>query len=169
LGLRWQDVDWRTAELHVSQALQRLGGTYQLVDVKSRTSRRALPLTPTALDVLIQERQSQEDARTAAGRRWREPIPGLIFTTATGQPRNGGTITHHFATALAAAGLAPMHWHHLRHAFAGLMLASGVDLGTVSSLLGHSSFSLTLSTYAGVAPSLKRQATDQLGRLLTQP
>jgi site-specific recombinase XerD len=62
-----------------------------------------------------------------------------------------------------------MHWHHLRHAFAGLMLASGVDLGTVSSLLGHSSVSLTLSTYAGVAPSLKRQATDQLGRLLTQP
>jgi integrase len=169
LGLRWQDVDWEHGELHVSQALQRLGGTYQLGDVKSRTSRRALPLTPPAVEALTEERQSQQNARLAAGRRWREPITGLIFTTATGQPRNGSAVTHAFADALSTAGLAPMHWHHLRHAFAGLMLSSGVDLGTVSSLLGHSSVSLTLSTYAGVAPSLKRQATDQLARLLARP
>ncbi|HUY09829.1 MAG TPA: tyrosine-type recombinase/integrase [Candidatus Dormibacteraeota bacterium] len=93
----------------------------------------------------------------------------MVFTTATGQPRSGTVITHQFADALAVAGLAPMHFHRLRHAFAGLMLASGVDLGTVSALLGHSSVSLTLSTYAGVAPSPKRQATDQLARLLAQP
>jgi integrase len=92
-----------------------------------------------------------------------------VFTTATGQPRNGTTITHQFADALAAANLAPMPFHDLRHAFATLMFASGVDSGTVSALMGHSSVSLTMSTYAGVAPSLKRQATDQLARLLAHP
>jgi site-specific recombinase XerD len=109
-------------------------------------------LTPPALEALTQERQSQQDAGLAAGRRCMEPIAGLIFTTATGQPRYGNAVTHAFADALSAAGLAPMRWHHLRHAFARLMLSSGIDLGTVSSLLGHSSVSLTLSTYAGVAP-----------------
>lgn len=167
LGLRWQDA--ADGELHVTQALQRLGGQYQLVEVKSRTSRRTVPLTAAAGDALAEERQSQLEARLAAGSRWQESIPGLAFTTATGEPRSGSAITHQFADALSAAGLPPMHWHHLRHAFAGLMLASGSDLSTVSSLLGHTSVNLTASTYAGVMPSLKRQAADRLGRLLQRP
>ncbi len=167
LGLRWQDVG--DGELHVTQALQRLGGQYQLVEVKSRTSRRTVPLTADAADALAQERQRQLEARLAAGGRWREPIPDLAFTTATGAPRSGSAITHAFAEALSAAGLPPMHWHHLRHAFAGLMLASGSDLSTVSSLLGHTSVNLTASTYAGVMPSLKRQAADRLGAMLQRP
>ena len=167
LGLRWQDV--ADGELHVTQALQRLGGEYDLVEVKSRTSRRTVPLTADAAQALTQERQCQLEARLAAGGRWYQPIPDLCFTTATGAPRSGSAITHQFADALSAAGLPPMHWHHLRHAFAGLMLASGADLSTVSSLLGHTSVNLTASTYAGVMPSLKRQAADRLGAMLQRP
>ncbi len=59
-----------------------------------------------------------------------------------------------------------MHLHVLRKGFGGLMLASGVDLATVSALLGHSSVGLTASTYAGVMPTLKRDAADRLGKLL---
>jgi integrase len=169
LALRWENVDWQRSEVHVSKALGRVADTYQLTDVKSRKSRRALPLTPVALEALTQERDSQSQARAAAGKRWREPIPGLIFTTATGQPRNGTTITHQFADALAVANLAPMHFHHLRHGFAGLMLGAGVELATVSALLGHSSVSLAARTYAGVERSLKHDATDRLARRLAQP
>jgi integrase len=169
LGLVWSDVDWEGGQLHVSQALQRIGGAYRRVEVKSGSSRRAVPLTPAAVGVLAAERDAQAVARDRAGSRWHEPVVGLVFTTATGQPRNGTTITHQFADALAAANLAPMPFHDLRHAFATLMFASGVDSGTVSALMGHSSVSLTMSTYAGVAPSLKRQATDQLARLLAHP
>lgn len=49
---------------------------------------------------------------------------------------------------------------------AGLTLAAGTDLGTVSALPGHSSVALTTSTYVGVAPSLKRAAADRLVRLM---
>ena len=62
-----------------------------------------------------------------------------------------------------------MRWHDLRHAYAGLMLASGVDLGTVSQLLGHSSVNLTLNTYAGIAQSLKHEAADRFEKLLSRP
>ncbi|MGH7641238.1 MAG: tyrosine-type recombinase/integrase [Candidatus Dormibacteria bacterium] len=169
LGLRWADLDAQVGELHVTRALQRLDGTYQLVEVKSRSSRRTVPLTSAVVEALEAERRSQLEARLAAGPKWREPIPGLAFTTTTGQPRSASAITHAFADQLAAAGLPPMHWHHLRHAFAGLTLASGSDLGTVSSLLGHTSVALTASTYAGVMPSLKRAAAERLGKLLEQP
>jgi len=167
LALRWQDV--ADGELHVTQALQRLGGRYSLVEVKSLTSRRTVPLTADAVDALTQERQCQLEARLAAGGRWREQIPGLAFTTATGEPRSGSAITHQFADALSAAGLPAMHWHHLRHAFAGLLLASGAELATVSHLLGHTDVSLTARTYAGVAPSLRQDAVSRLGALLQRP
>ncbi|MDA8330861.1 MAG: tyrosine-type recombinase/integrase [Candidatus Dormibacteraeota bacterium] len=166
LGLRWPDVDLIGAEVHVTAALQRVEGEYRLVEVKSASSRRTVPLTEAAVTALEEQRHWQVEARLAAGGRWREPIPGLVFTTSTGSPRSASAITHAFARALSAAGLPPMHWHHLRHGFAGLLLATGSDLATVSGLLGHTSVALTASTYAGVAPSLKRQAADRLGLLL---
>ena len=168
LGLRWQDIDWENGEIHVSRQLQRTEGRYELGEVKSRKSKRALPLTPAATEALTQERESQQAARSG-GRRLREPIPDLVFETATGQPRSGFAVTHQFAAALAAAGLEPMHWHHLRHAFSGLMLGAGVEIATVSALLGHSSVALTARTYAGVERSLKHDATDRLARRLTRP
>ena len=114
-------------------------------------------------------RLAQEDARQAAGRRWQESWPGLVFTTATGQPRSGSGIGHGLSVALQAAGLSPMRWPDLRAVYAGAMLASGADRGTVSALLGHSSVSLTLSTYAGIAPSLQHEAADRLEKWLTGP
>ena len=169
LGLRWGDVDWEARELHVTQALQRAPGEYRLVEVKSASSRRTVPLTGDAVVALENQRRWQVEARLGAGRRWREPIPGLVFTTNRGQPLNGTSLTHRFEDALQAAGLPVIRWHHLRHAFAGLMLGSGSDLATVSGLLGHSSVSLTASTYAGLMPSLKRAAADRLGLLLQRP
>ena len=62
-----------------------------------------------------------------------------------------------------------IRWHHLRHLHGALLLASGVDLATVSHLLGHSSVALTASTCAGVVPSLREDAGDQLERFLSQP
>ncbi|MGC1183891.1 MAG: hypothetical protein WBA31_01915 [Candidatus Dormiibacterota bacterium] len=62
-----------------------------------------------------------------------------------------------------------MTWLSLRACYTRLMLASGSDLSTVSALLGHGSVALTARRYAGVAPSLKRQAAERLGALLQQP
>ena len=166
LGLTWSAVDKENRELHVTRELLRVAGDYQLPEPKSRTSQRTLPLTRQALLVLEEERQAQAEARRSAGSRWHEPISGLCFTTATGWPRNPDTVTHQFRAAIIRAGLPDMHLHILRKGFGGLMLASGVDLATVSALLGHSSVALTASTYAGVMPSLKRDAADRLGRLL---
>ena len=69
------------------------------------------------------------------------------------------SLAHSHRSALDAA---PPPKQDLR----SLLLASGVDLATVSALLGHSSVSLTASTYARVMPSLERDAAERLGRLL---
>jgi site-specific recombinase XerD len=57
-----------------------------------------------------------------------------------------------------------MHYHIARHTFATLSLTSGVDLYTVSKLLGHKNLSTT-QIYANVIDSVKRQAVDALPQL----
>ncbi|MGH7608922.1 MAG: site-specific integrase [Candidatus Dormibacteria bacterium] len=169
LGLRWSDVDLEGRQLTVGSSLQRLQRESRLVEPKSEHSRRTLRLSGPAIAALQSERRLQLEAQLAAGPRWQPSIPDLCFTTAMGQPMMGSTVTRQFQTALDRAGLPRLRFHHLRHLFGSLMLAGGVDLATVSHMLGHASVALTASTYAGILPTLRDDATDRLERLLATP
>jgi integrase len=169
LGLRWADVSFDAGQLTVVHALQRLQGENKLVEPKTKRSQRTLQLPGPALDALRDERQRQLERRLAAGSRWKPTITDLVFTDAQGAPLVGTTVTRAFVDALRKAGIAPLHFHHLRHLHAGLMLGSGVDISVASHLLGHSSVQLTASTYAGVMPALKQDAADRFERLLSRP
>jgi integrase len=111
----------------------------------------------------------QLEAQLAVGPLWKPPIADLMFTGPVGRPLMGTSVTRQFKTALARHGLAPLRFHHLRHLHGSLMLASGVDLATVSHMLGHSSVALTASsTYAGFLPTLRDDAVARLERLLSR-
>jgi integrase len=165
LGMAWSDVDFTTRQVRVSHALQRMGGAYSLVEPKSR-SRRVIELDDETVQALQEERGAQAAAQLAAGRRWKPSIPGLVWTTQNGEPRNATSLTHSFQEALAAAALPHLRWHDLRAADPGLLLAAKVDISVVSKMLGHSSVTLTSRHYAGVSEALKRQASDSLALLL---
>ena len=166
LGLRWPDVNFKRRTLSVRSSLTPVGGTYQLVEPKSATSRRVVPVTSQVIEALEAERKSQLETKLAAGGRWKQPIPQLVFTTDRGRPRNGPTVTHQFERELEAAGLPKLRWHDLRAAYGALLLSAGIDIAVVSKALGHSSLALTARHYAGVADHLGRQAADRLGRML---
>lgn len=53
-------------------------------------------------------------------------------------------------------------FHDLRHTFATMMIAKGVDVRTVASYLGHASVTMTLDTYADVDPDAKRAAVSKV-------
>jgi integrase len=125
-------------------------------------------LTADAVEALHEERQAQGEAKLAAGRKWRETIPGLCFTTALGAPRCNSALTHRLQTALAAAGLPRLRWHDLRGAHGSLLLASGTDISVLSRRLGHSSVALTSRYYGGIASSLDRASADRLERDLSR-
>ena len=55
----------------------------------------------------------------------------------------------------------PFHLHLLRHAFASRLLTAGVDVVTISELLGHSAYMTTL-LYAHSNPRQMRHAVDTL-------
>ncbi len=166
LGLRWPDVDFEGRTLTVRETLQRVDREYVLGRPKSETSCRTVALSDLSLKALRDEREAQITARTVAGRRWRDSIPGLVFTTSLGAPRNGSSLTHALQKALHATGLRPLRWHDLRAIHGGLLVQAGVGMTTARDRLGHSSIAVTSTFYAGVVDELERDAAEKVGRLL---
>lgn len=57
-------------------------------------------------------------------------------------------------------------FHDLRHTYATVAISSGVDVKTVSSVLGHSSAAMTLDVYAVADPVAKRMSADVMARAI---
>ena len=53
-----------------------------------------------------------------------------------------------------------MPFHNLRHAAATLLRARGLDLKTIQTVLGHSSYRVTADTYSKVFVDELREAAD---------
>lgn len=58
-------------------------------------------------------------------------------------------------------------FHELSHTFATLALQNGVDIKTVSGMLGHYSAGFTLDTYTHVTTSAKKEAANTMGSILS--
>ena len=93
-----------------------------------------------------------------------------VLRNALGQALKWGlvacNVVRHFKAALDRAGLPDMRWHDLRHTCASLLLAMGTPARTVMDLLGHPQITLTMNTYAHLAPALERDAARALGAAL---
>ena len=166
LGLRWDDVDLERRTLSVRFALARVDGELRLVEPKSATSRRTVPMPAFVADALAAHRVRQ--ATEALPRRPAPPDPfaDLVFMTTLGTPLDGISVTRRFQRVLKGAGLPRQRFHDLRHAAASYMLAAGVPARVVMETLGHSEISLTLNTYSHVLPGLGRDAADRMDAFL---
>ena len=56
--------------------------------------------------------------------------------------------------------------HDLWHTFATLALQNGVDVKTVSSILGHFDAGFTLRTYTHVTTKMQEEAATTMGKLI---
>ena len=77
------------------------------------------------------------------------------------------SVLHMLHRVLKRAGLPKVRFHDLRHTFATLALQNGVDIKTVSGMLGHFSAGFTLDTYAHVTTPAKREAARTMGSILS--
>jgi integrase len=171
-GLLWADVDMSAAVLTVRHQLQMIAGEWVLAPPKTRASERRIPLPPQALAALEAERERQNRARERAGAKWIDN--GLVFTWADGRPIAGRRALDRFKEALAKAGLPPMRFHDLRHAYATLLIAIENNPRVVMELMGHSTIAVTMNLYGHVAEDTARIATRRLGEAfgnatVTQP
>ena len=167
LGLRWSDVDLDGRNLSVSRSLQREDKKYKFLDLKSSRSHRTIPLPDPVVASLRKHRARQAEDRLRVGSAWEGGAWGaLVYSTETGGPLSGSSVTKRFKRLLAAAGLPDMVYHELRHAAVSLMAAQGIPARTVMEILGHSQISTTMNVYAHVASDVQREAADRIGKSL---
>ena len=69
---------------------------------------------------------------------------------------------------LKDAGLEHIRFHDLRHTFATLALQNGVDVKTVSSMLGHYDAGFTLRTYTHATRQMQQKAAEKMGSFMAQ-
>lgn len=59
-----------------------------------------------------------------------------------------------------------IRFHDLRHSFATLSLEQGMDIKTVSHMLGHTDDGFTMNTYMHVTDSMQENVANTMGNLL---
>ena len=87
-----------------------------------------------------------------------------MFASQIGTPTEPRNLSRRFVQIRHEAGLDWLHLHDLRHACGTYLIAEGVDLRTVMEVLGHSTFRLTMDTYAHVLDGQLHTAADAMDR-----
>ena len=154
LGPKWEDVDLERGDLRVRRQVARINGEVVEEPLKTKNAYRTLPLAEDTIDVLKAQKK-----KTGASP-W-------VFPSPTGGPVSPDSVLHMLHRVLKRAGLPRTRFHDLRHTFATLALQNGVDIKTVSGMLGHFSAGFTLDTYAHVTTASQRQADRTMGRILS--
>ena len=156
LALQWDDLNLETGELQVTKQVYRTKEDGLLISQpKTKSSIRTVSLPPPLLNIL-------KEYREGVNSRWMFPSP-----VKEDSPLDPAYIRTRLHFILEHAQCKQIRFHDLRHTFATLALQNGVDVKTVSGMLGHFSAGFTLDTYAHVTTASQRQAAKTMGNLLS--
>ena len=134
-NLEWDDIDWNEKVIHIRIK----------EDWSPKGGERKIPMNNTVQEIL---------KGVSTDTNW-------VFTTKTGsQVRQQGTWSA-FKLACQRARVENATLHTLRHTFASHLIMAGVDLATVSKLLGHKDISTTM-IYSHLSPNHLRGAVEKL-------
>jgi integrase len=167
LGLQWKDIDFENKILAVRRALVvKKGGGFIFTEPKTKKSRRSIPISNSLIDALKAHRRNQLEERMKLGASYQNF--DLVFASGIGTPLlHGNLLRRHFKPIRDKAGLPSIRLYDLRHTTATLLLSAGENPKIVSERLGHASIVLTLDTYSHVLPSMQKDATNKIEKLMS--
>ena len=154
LGLKWENIDLEQATIRVRRQVARINGEIVEAPLKTKNSYRTISIGEDAVGILKQQKEKSHSE--------------YVFPSPTGGPISLDSVIQMLHRVLERAGLPKVRFHDLRHTFATLALQNGVDVKTVSGMLGHYSAGFTLDTYAHVTTQAQRQAANTMGNLLAR-
>jgi integrase len=136
LALRWQDIDFEGAAIHVRRSLTWVregqgdaeARVAKFYPPKTDTGRRRIPAPPELLQAL--RRWFLQTHFKAAG--------DLVFPTRTGQPSHHRTVRRDvLERTRKRAKVRKFTMHSLRHSFASSLLQGGASIAEVQKYMGH--------------------------------
>ena len=165
LGLEWRDVDFQNCLISIRRTSCYTPGRGTYTDTtKTEQSRRTLKLPREVMDVLRDLYAFQLRQADIFGDKWVET--GRLFTKENGEPQHPNTSYHWLEKFCARNGLPFYGIHSFRHLFASLLVGNGVDIVTVSGVLGHSAVSTTSNIYCHMLEDARARASDTVASAL---
>jgi integrase len=153
-ALRWDDISINDGILSVKHAVQRMrnfdgdAATKILFDTpKSRCSIRDIPIP----DFLIPRLLKLVRANKA-----------FLLSGNSNKPMEPRTLQNKFRRYVNEAGIASVNFHALRHTFATRCVEAGVDIKSLSEMLGHAGVNITLNKYVHSSLEQKRVGMRKL-------
>lgn len=149
---RWKHYDFQRGCLHIEETVRRISNhnpnasygkrtSLAFSSAKTFSSERDLFLPEILQDLMVlqYERFINLFGRPPCGEDF------IIYNT-KGGPMDPDNLSHYFGDVLEGLGLPHVKYHALRHTFATRAVERGVDIATVSGLLGHADVTTTSCT-----------------------
>jgi len=164
LALRWCDVDLDAGRLRVEQALEETQAHGIRVKApKTRNGRRTIALPASTVAELRVHWREQQEQRLAAGL-GKAPEASPVFADLDGRFLSPNVLTKKWPRVMAAIGCPEITLHSLRHTHASMLIASGMDVLTISRRLGHGSPTITLKVYGHLIAGTDDRAAQIMER-----
>lgn len=165
LGIEYKDIDFDSGILSISRTSNYNSekGVYTS-SPKTRSSYRCLYLQPNILDLIKRLREEQREQAEKIGDLWEEN--DRLFVTWCGKPMHPNTPYTWLERFCKEENIPFKGLHSFRHSVATQAITNGIDVKTVSSLLGHSQTSTTLNIYAHAVQKSNTKALNLMADLL---
>ena len=149
-ALQWDDLNFKTGELRIERQVYRSNGELLIQPPKTKASIRTVILPPPVVEALRIYKQTVSS-------QWIFPSPKKEDA-----PLAPAAASHRLAKILNHAGCKKVRFHDLRHIFATNALEHGMDIKTLSTIIGHVSSATTLNVYAHVTDDMQRHAAAKI-------
>ena len=174
-ALKWSDVNFNKQTIKISRTLQRIkksmgekisgsGNTAILEgNVKTNSGFREIPIPDNVFTMLLQHRENQQAEKDYCGTAYQDH--GYIFAMPLGTCVEPSTMRDVLNYLLEAAGIEHVNFHALRHTFATRAIENGVNVKTLSDILGHSQVQITMDLYCHTSLDLRRESMNKMAGL----
>ena len=142
LGLKEEDVDIVNGVLYVHNTRHAVDGVFVDSDTKTKRSTRTLAMPEIVTLDIARLLQSRKDFKY-------EKVDYLI-QNGYGEAPHPETLSARLKRLEKAKGVPLVSMHGLRHTYASLLNASGIDMARISAELGHSNLSTTANIYTHI-------------------
>ena len=154
LALLWSDLDIDQRTISVNKSVAGRHGELKVSAPKTKHSIRKVAIPQQAVELLIQEHALHPDNPYM----FPSPVTGTMY-----HPDTAGRL---HKKLLKESGIENVRFHDLRHTFATVALQNGVDIKTLSHMLGHFSSGFTLDTYTHVTAKMQQEAAEKMGNFM---
>lgn len=167
-GLEWQDFNVFNNSVSIRRTVSYIPGVGVHEDTpKSAAGYRTIFYPPELAEALALYREWQTREIKARGDLWTGATgdKAKLFTQFNGDLIHDATLREWTKKFMTWAGVPYVTVHGLRHTFASVLTANGIDARTTAAQLGHSSPALVMNVYANSQTSAQIHAAEVLGAI----